>query len=283
MSSTVDKTTDEILSALHDVMCKEMEYLKVHDLSGWKKCFQPEPKPVEKPAKRIKMSPNTVFTTPLDRCMECNSSQVLEDIPHGQIVCLQCGLIQSRVVSMAAHAHCSYEALTNRSRVYIHRYSRISYFWTVIRLVQGETSPVITDDTLCLLQAGIDGIPTPEKVNKRLRELKLSKQYIRHRWSLTRTLGGPATYKWDSDVVMAMLKKFRRIEYYWKYCKKAICPSGKSFFSYPGLIYRFTTELGLEPDETLLLKSHLLRKRQSDMYSGLQQFIVRSTINMNKK
>ena len=281
-------TTEETLSRLHENKCKEMEasgtlfdylmdamiYLKTQDLAGWQQHFQPA-QPVEtKTRKRLKMSPNTVLTTPLPVCMECKQDFVIEDVTYGQYVCVSCGLIQCRVVSMEAHAHCSMDALKNRSRVYIHRYSRISYFWTVLRLIQGETSPVIPDDTLSRLRAGVGGNVTSECVNKCLRTLGIAKKYRRHRWSLSRMLGGSPEYKWSPESTLMMLKMFRKIEYYWKYFSKTL-PHTPSFFSYPGLIYNFATVLGLNPPMSLLLKSTVLRQKQHDLYMQLNAHIAK--------
>jgi hypothetical protein len=280
-------TTEETLNLLHEEKCKEMEasgnlfdylmdamiYLKNQDLPGWQQHFQPAPLVVAPKAKRLKMSPITVLTTPLPPCIECLKDFVIEDVAYGQYVCVSCGLIQSRVVSMEAHAHCSMDALKNRSRVYIHRYSRISYFWTVLRLIQGETSPVIPDETLSLLRAGIVGDVTAESVNKSLRAVGLAKKYRRHRWSLSRMLGGKPEYAWTPESTITMLKMFRKIEYYWKYFRKTR-PKATSFFSYPGLIYNFTTVLGLHPPTSLLLKSIVLRQKQHDLYMQLNAHIA---------
>ena len=258
---------------LFDYLMDAMIYLKNQDLLGWQQHFQPAPLVVAPKPKRLKMSPNTVMTTPLPPCIECLKDFVIEDVAYGQYVCVSCGLIQSRVVSMEAHAHCSMDALKNRSRVYIHRYSRISYFWTVLRLIQGETSPVIPEETLSRLRAGIVGDVTAESVNKSLRALGLAKKYRRHRWSLSRMLGGKPEYKWTPEDTMKMLKMFRKIEYYWKYFRKTM-PNASSFFSYPALIYNFTTVLGLHPPTSLLLKSIVLRQKQHDLYMQLNAHIA---------
>lgn len=293
MSCMDEETIEETLTKLHEQKCQEMvalnqlydylmdsmQYLKTIDLEGWKTRFLPEPPPTAN--KRLKMSPNTVFVTPLPPCIECLEDNVIEDVVQGQMVCVSCGLIQSRVVSMEAHAHCSMDALKNRSRVYIHRYSRLSYFWTVLRLIQGETSPVITDVILSRLRAGIDGVPTGDKVKLCLRQMGLAKKYRRHRWSLARLLGGEAEYAWPSDVVLTMLKMFRKVEYYWNFYKKTV-HTRMSFFSYPSLVYNFLCDMGLHPEQSLLLKSLELRRKQQELYVKLQSYI-RERESLNKK
>ncbi len=86
-------------------------------------------------------------------------------------------------------------------------------------------------------------------------------------------LGGVAQYAWQPDVILKMLKMFRRIEYYWKYYRKTL-PSMTSFFSYPGLIYNFIEVLGLEPPTSLLLKSVVLRQKQQHLYTQLLAYIT---------
>lgn len=264
----------EAVGQLLTYLMDSVPFIKTKDLHGWKERFQPIPENKTNP-KRLKMSPNVIFHEPLPKCIECLSEKVIEDVQQGQIVCVSCGLIQSRVVSTEAHAHCSMDALKNRSRVYIHRYSRISYFWTVTRLMQGETSPVISDADLSLLRVGIDGNVTAAKVNQRLRELGLAKKYRRHRWSLSRMLGGEVEFVWKPDVVLKMLKMFRRVEYYWRFCKKHLSITGKTFFSYPTLIFNFLQYLGESPPECLLLKNPTLRTKQENMYFMLCTFIVK--------
>jgi hypothetical protein len=261
---------------LLDYLMDSLTFLKNQDLQGWKaKFLQTRPAP---PPKRIKMSPGTFTETPLPPCMECESTNVIEDIKEGIMVCVSCGLIQSRVVSMDARAHCTYEDIQNRPRVYIHRYSRISYFWTVIRLLQGDTSPIISADMLSRLQAEIVGTISVVTINDALRKLNVSKKYRRHRWSLLRMLTGIQEYKWSPEHIKIMLKSFRRIEYYWKYYKKSIPQAKKAFFSYTSLIYIFLLELGEKPCNSLLLKTRNLREREFIMYNQLQNLINKNGI-----
>ena len=135
--------------------------------------------------------------------------------------------------------------------------------------IGAPSSPIITKETLSRLQAEIDGNVTVSKVNVGLRKIGLNKKYRRHRYAITRMLGGEALYKWDPVSVKAMLVKFRRIEYYWKHFRKKLFKHRCTFFSYPTMIYYFLEELGETPCESLLLKSVTLRGLQYSMYKQL--------------
>jgi len=285
MNSTEGKTTEEMLEQLHTKKCEQMQasgklfdylmdcqvYLKTQDLEGWKQQFQPAPTTQTKTIPKNKHSPNLKYHTPFDACLQCKSGMVIEDVPNGQIVCVQCGLIQSRVVSTEGAAHCSWDQILNSTRVSIHRYSKVGYMWTVLRWLQGESSPCITEDTLCRLQAEVDGVKTVDQVKKGLKNLGLVRKYTRHKWSLLRLLGGPQIYNFNPDTVFSIIKMFRRIEYYSKYNKSIF--KCRSFFSYTVLIYIFLQELNLPAPQSLLLKDPKLNDLQFRMYEELQKSI----------
>jgi hypothetical protein len=300
MNFTADKHSEEIFNTLHNKKISELQtegseklfdylmdvqdLLKTNDLQEWKNRYEPKPEPSKTKKKRLRQSPNAFREQPLPPCIECNGDQVIEDVTEGQYVCMTCGLIQSRVVSMEARAHCSMDALRNRSRVYIHHYSRITYFWTVIRLLQGDTSPIISKKTLQSLRAEIGGKNvTVDTVKQILRQKGLSKKYRRHRWSIVRLLGGGQEFKWEGDVILKMMKMFRRIEYYWKSHKPTILKKRCTFFSYTHLIHEFLKELNLPAPNALLLKSHTLRRIQQKAYQDFKHTIEKQYGNNNKK
>lgn len=288
MSCTEELPIDETLTVMHDRMCREMEasgklcdylmdaaeYLKTEDKTGWMARFQPTPTPITPPPKRRRISPNTVIHTPLPLCLQCKSDKVIEDVREGTYVCVACGLIQSRVVSMEAHAHCSWDALKNHQRVYIHRYSKIVYFGTVVRLLQGDSSPEITQGELSRLRVGVAGELTIDNLSRQLRLLGMSKKYRRHRWALLLKLGGVAIYKWDAETQLLMMKMFRKVEYYWRYYRKTVFSHRVTFFSYTTLVYYFLTHLKLQPKPlpSLLLKSLTLREKQRLAYNRMCEY-----------
>lgn len=266
MNSMELKHTDETLDTmmaeyaknltsteLFDFLLSSTTYVKTGDTHGWKRKFE-TPEPVPKP-KRLKQSPNKAIYEPLPNCRKCNSDQVIDDVAEGQIVCVACGLIQQVGVFTGDPAHCSWDMLYNRPRVCIHHYSRVVYFLTVVRLLQGESSPQITDDTLSLMRAEIGGRPvTVEVVNAMLRKLKLADRYRKHRWSLVKMFGGDCPYYWDGRLVLELAKQFRTAEYAWLHFKETLTPNRTFFFSYRFLLYQFLHERGLEAPRSLLLK-----------------------------
>lgn len=275
-------TTEEMLNKLHEDKCKTMEspelfeylmtcaqYLKTGDLNGWMLEFMPEPVQPPAPVKRLRQSPLTAAVIPLPLCKQCKSDQVIEDVPRGQVVCIACGLIQQLGVFTADFAHCSYDTLKNGNRACIHRYSRVVYFVTVVRLLQGQSSPEITEEELSRLRVALDGNLDIDSMNKQLRKLGLAKRFRRHRWSLLVLLGGECPYYWDGRLVKKMAKMFRVVEFHWGRKRNRLFPGRKVFFSCTTLLYQFLTQLGLSPPTTFLLKSDKLRKRQYDAYQQM--------------
>jgi hypothetical protein len=281
MSCTDELTSEETLTSLHDEKCKQMSsdelmnylmdsmpYLKTEDLQGWKRKFTPENVPV---VKRRRMAPSAVTFTPMDPCTECGSEEVLDDTRNGQYVCLTCGLIQQLAVFTGDIAHCSWDRIKNGNRVYIHRYSRVVHFRSVISQLTGNSRPVISTETKSRMQVALDGRPpTEENVIEMIRRIGLSRRYRRHAVSLTRILGGTPRKEGEipADVVLRMYKMFTRVEFHFNRLKKRICPKRKVFFSYKFLLYQFLRELGCSQwaRPQYLLKCKRLLSKQCDMY-----------------
>jgi len=98
----------------------------------------------------------------------------------------------------------------------------------------------------------------------------MAKKYRRHRWSLLVLIGGELVYAWSADIIISMLKMFRRVEYYWNYYKdKCFKKKRYTFFSYPTLIYQFLKQLDQDAPECLLLRSVVLRENQYNAYQRI--------------
>ena len=284
-----DKHTEETtLTQLHEKMCKSMgstelldylmdsmEFLKTIDLTGWERRFMPVDTVPTPKVKRQRRSPNAACLIPMDRCVECGSDDVLDDITQGQWVCVSCGLIQQLGVCTGDIAHCSYDMIMNRYRVVIHRYSRIVHFKAVIFQSTGDTNPVIEKETLSLLRADIDGKDlNVEQMFVTLRRTTMSRRYRKHAHQLVAMLGGPKPKSIPSDIVRKMLVMFLAIEYHFKIKRHLICPNRKVFFSYKFLMYQILHEL----DATRytgphhLLKSRVLLDVQRKMYEKICVF-----------
>ena len=260
MNSTVScmgtPRTDETLTMYHEEKMKAMvgsdqlfdylldvsEYIKNGDLEGWKVKFLPPPP--KKPVTRLRQSPVQAPVRPEALCTECKSDSVMDDVENGQLVCLSCGLIQLQGVFTADTAHCTFDQMQNMGRVHIHRYSRVANFMTVIRFAAGDTNPVISAETLSRLRAALVGKQINEyEMRKALCRLKLSRRYRRHAMSLVRRWHGETNPIIPGDVVMAMCKMFRRVEYFFDKHKHRIWPGRKTFFSYNFMIYQLLHEL----------------------------------------
>lgn len=257
-------TTEETLNSYHNKKCIETEasgtlfdylmdcqsYLKTMDLEGWKKAFLPPPP--RPPQKRLKQSPLRAATIPEDPCKECESENVLRDVQNGQVVCLECGLIQSVGVSMACGAHSMSRESTGNRYVYIHLYSRKMYFHDIMRFCHGDSRPQIDIDRWVDMHINIDITDGIGGVEKYLKDNGLTTKLRRHKWSILQKLGGKPLLNVPPDKWLQMYRMFRIVEYYWKYYGKQICPGRKVFYPYYILIYQFGRALDLVMPESLM-------------------------------
>lgn len=287
MSSSVVETTEEILTRLHNEKLKKtedvveyllnaMEFLKTGDLDGWKKMFVIKEPEQKRPVKRLRQSPTTAAFSPMKICKGCQADEVIDDVVQGQYVCIQCGLIQQLGVFMGDIVHCSMDRLKNGSRVHIHRYSRVVHFRSIIRLMQGDSNPDITEEELSRMQAELGGknCISVEDVTRLLLKLGWSRKYRRHRYRLAYVLGKVDLPVFDGTVIMTMLKKFRILEYHWDRHHDEISPGRLVFFSYRFVFYQFCHMMGY-PQYTgrhHLLKNERLSRFQFDSYHRASKF-----------
>lgn len=237
----------------------------------------PPPAPEQKKnRKRLRQSPATAPYIPLPLCEQCNGANVIDDVPQGQTVCTDCGLVQSATMIMMDAEHCSYDQLKQGNRVYIHRYSRVVHFVAVIRSLQGQTVPRGLDSVVTSLRARLGGrIPRVCDIHVMLKDMKLSGKFGRHAVTLCVRLGGEPVINVISDeVLMLLCRKFRIYEYWYEKGKNVIWSTPrKVFFSYPFIVYRFLCDIGVDPPRSLLLKCKTRQQQQFDAFDALTRFI----------
>lgn len=286
VTSSMGKHSAEMLQHCHSRMMQSlssdelvpylmtsMEFLKNQDLLGWIACFCPRKK--RTPVKRLRQSPNLAAVVPLDPCRDCQSTEVIEDVRGGIIVCTTCGLIQYQGVFSGDPVHLSYEQMTSGNRVVIHHYSRLAHFLSVIRLGEGDSRPQFTQSMLASLQAAIDGKEvTIESVLKALRSLNLSQKYRRHAMSFVHRLGGKTPERIRGSVVGKMKRMFKTVEFFYGKHRHRICKQRKVFLSYKFLMYQFLNQLGYPhlTGKRHLLKNKKLLQIQRDIYKSLCEF-----------
>ena len=208
---------------LYDYLMDSVEFLKNEDLTGWKRKFEESPVAPPPPrVKRLKQSPCCAppisLQTPL--CMECNNDTLLDG---SQIVCTTCGLIQLQGVFSVHIAHCTYRDRQSMTRVYIHYYDRVANFMTVIRFRNGDSDPEIPAEAMSDLQAALSGLPiTITNVTAKMKDLGLNRKYTRHKYSITRILGGGKEKYITGDVVFKLVKIFKILNYMFFKYKKVI-------------------------------------------------------------
>ena len=285
---SADQHTEEMLRKLSDNYMQKMDYkqlsdylmsacqyLKMGDLSGWKAKFSPEPTVPAKPQKRLRQSPCTAAVRPEAACKECHSEEVIDDVKNGQIVCTACGLIQLLVAFKGDTAHCSYNRMRSIAPVYIHRYSRLVNFLTIIRFMEGDSQPVIPTELKSRLRAELDGKTiNGYEVRKALCRLKLSRRYLRHAMSFVREWNKNEIVTLPGDMVMKMIKMFRVIEFNFDKRRRRLWPGRKTFFSYKFILYQLLHEVGRGDlaGPHLLLKSKSLLLKQMGVYKRVCQY-----------
>lgn len=288
VTSSTETPTGETLTTLSDAFMQKMDltqlsnylmdaaqFLKTDDLQGWKTKFTPLPVTPLPVTKKLRQSPRTAAVVPEKACAGCHSLEVIDDVKNGQIVCTSCGLIQSLVAFKGDTAHCSYNRMKSLSAVYIHRYSRVVNFLTIIRFMAGDSHPVVDADTKCLLRAELDGKKVNSyEVRKALCRLGLSRRYRRHTMSFVREWNEKRFSDIPGQLIMTMVKMFRVIEFHFDKKKYRLWPNRKTFFSYKFILYQLLNQLD-RPDLTgphHLLKSKKLLHVQLDVYNNLCEY-----------
>jgi len=281
------ETTAETLGMLHDARCREMEasgklfdylmdaqeYLKTDDLDGWRAEFSP---PVPMPiVTRLKQSPSLLAYQPLPPCTSCGAETLTIE---SQNVCGTCGLIQLLGVFTACTALLPYRESICMTRAYIHYYTRVENFRTVIKFLNADSAPEIEMHNIVALRAQIgEDAVTLATVSRALVVLGLNKKYCRHRYSLVCMLGGDGMVDTvPDDVYVLLAKPFKIVNYtytiyadrIWRGVKKRVWDPKKNewkrpnFFSYKFVIWQLLHQIGrsdLARDDMLLKSPASLR------------------------
>lgn len=279
MSTSMNEKESEKLAELHEKHLASMEegseemmdylmscqtYLKENDLTGWMSTFAPDQHIPEQlpPPKRRRCSPNAVVWAPRPPCTHCRSTEIIEDVREGCVVCTACGMIQTSVLIQSEHgAHVSVAQSMSLDRYVVHHYSRVVYFRSFLQSIQGDTRPEISPLEEGVLRQVVGGIASsqisPDVVQCALRVTGLTK-FRRHKVRLAELLSD-GHFKGSvipSGVFYDLLKLFRRVEYAWEHHVRK--QSGRRvFISYPYVYFQLCYHLGYAElcDSKYLLKS----------------------------
>jgi len=251
------------VDALMDYLLRCQEFLKTGDVSGWKESFAPELLIPESPKKRRRGSPSALLWTPLPPCRSCKSSETIEDVKEGSVVCTACGIIQSTQTLGIDVAHMSIDRLMNGHRHVVHRYSRVVYFRSFLMSIQGNTRPVLSTEEQASLRLTLGGekVITGAVVASVIKRLKLSNRLRRHTESIAITMSG-GVYKpivIPTHTFFELLTLFRRVEFWWDHGMSKNMPGRRVFLSYPYVYYQLCHHLKLHH---LSGKHHLLQSRK---------------------
>ncbi len=294
-----EPTTAETLNLVHELKCAEMEasgklfdylmdaqgYLKNDDLAGWRLEFSPPaPMPI---VKRLKQSPSFLPYIPLPPCTACGEPTLTIE---SQNVCETCGLIQLLGVFTACTALLPYRESICMTRAYIHFYTRVENFRTVIKFLNADSAPEIEINNIVAIRAHIGELPVNlMTVSRALVVLGLNKQYCRHKYSLVSILGGEKSIDVvPDDVYVLLAKPFKIVNYtygiyanrIWRGIKKRNWdPKRKewkrpNFFSYKFVVWQLLHQIGREDLATndMLLKSKASLRNLCIGYARMCEF-----------
>lgn len=259
-------TPDLQLDYLMDSSC----FLQSMNLTGWIERFQPA---CPTKAKKTRGAPGAYVWKQLPPCRACKSSEVIEDVPQGCVVCTACGLIQDTYAMGVTPAHISMNGLTEGSRYAVHRYSRLVYFRSLLQIYQGENQHRIPAELIVSIRKNIDetracvGPVTPSIVRRSIRSLRLPSKYRKFAAVIACELSGKSNKQLTigGPLLLEMFRIFRQIEYHWDHgaCKRSK-KGRKSFMSYNYIFWQLCHHFDcMEFASTdLLLKSKRLLKRQ---------------------
>lgn len=240
-----------------DYLLDCQEFIASGDVEGWRVRFIDSLIPPP-PVKRTRGAPSRLLLYEPVKCVECQSMEVIEDVKQGQIVCTDCGLIQSMCILVP-----TYYDQERSTPIKVHRYSRIVYFKSVLNSLRGETKPQMTKPEIDLLLKHLTTPITPDSVSVALKACGLVK-LRRHRTSIASVFGRYQPLIVDAALYPEILRMFRRVEVEYK-----LTPKRRIFLSYPYLIYQFLYHLGAQPPTTLLLKCRHLLLRQHKLYGPI--------------
>jgi hypothetical protein len=248
LSSLLEDEIDEYL-----LDCQE--YISAGDVAGWKERFTHSSLA---PVKRTRGSPSRVLNQTAATCVECHSSEVIDDVKQGQIVCTDCGLVQSHHIYTA-----TFQDTLHATPIRVHRYSRIVYFKSVLRSLMGDTRPQLVKDDIDKILTHLRTPITPDTIVVALKASGLDR-LRRHRVSLSLGFGGTGGLTVDATVYTQLLVMFRQVE-----CAYTPAPKRRVFLSYPYLLYQFLYHHKQPAPKTLLLKCRHLLARQHKLYGPI--------------
>ena len=184
------------------------------------------------------------------RCKKtgCNSTEIIEDVNEGFVVCTQCGMIQAMFVFENAGTDAIYHE--GVSRIAVHRYSRIVYLRGILKSFSGETrltfDPGDPAMILWFFQKE-ENANLPENITSvklALKWMNLPLRYVYHASTIAWLLWKTPLPLPDAEKVREIFRLFRALENVWdrEPLAGSIRKGRKKFPSYP-LTWRFICEV----------------------------------------
>lgn len=151
----------------------------------------------------------------------CGSTEIIEDVNEGSVVCIQCGLIQCTSVFGGPIAGTDVYYHGGVSRTVVHRYSRIVYLRSILSSLQGETHVDLSLGEWIMLQQFFhtgENQSLPKEgpsVKKAIRSLKLPYRLMRHAYTIAWQLWKIKLPNPSGQEIRDIFQLFRAFENAW--------------------------------------------------------------------
>jgi hypothetical protein len=207
----------------------------------------------------------------------CGSTEIMEDVNEGFVVCTQCGMIQVMYVFEGAHTDAPYHG--GVSPIAVHRYSRIVYLRGILKSLRGETTITYEEGEWEMIRSffqkeGNTNLPhNSSSVCIAIKVLNMPVRLLHHATSIAWQLWQTHPPLPKEDEIRDVLRVFRALENVWDKEPLAgpIRRGRKKFLSYP-LTWRWIcSELGYSDLQNLMpgLSSQKLVARQEKILAAM--------------
>lgn len=236
------------------------------------------PKSAPVPSRKLVLQKEKQNGLPPCKGASCGSSDVIEDVNAGSVVCIQCGLIQSMSVFESARTGAIFHEGVGRTVG--HRYSRIAYLRGVLKSLCGETRLELSPEESTTLRSYFPSDakqPTGLQMRRAIKKLKLPPKYLYHAHTIAFQLYRTVTPNPSEQEIRDVLRLFRVLESAWDRLPLAgsVRKGRKKFLSYPVVWNQLCLQLGFVTLSTLLppLRNEKVRDKQLLIFNQLVDYI----------
>lgn len=227
-----------------------------------------------------KFSPQAALPQRVQQC-RCGSSDIIEDVNEGHVVCTQCGTIQPSLVTESAFTDVKVMSGTV-SKYVVHRYSRWTYLRSIILAEMGETQLQIEEIHLQVIQnyAKETNSCSVNSVKGAIRKRHLPYRLMRHAPTIALRLWKGQAQVRNLSISQSELERlclrFREFENVWDSARSVALRNGrKSFPSYRKLFRSLAEDCDFPhlTDFFPGMKREKTDKQQADLIQNIKALI----------